>query len=235
VAALIEHASVRTHATLQYFCSPHRQDSALFSLDRPLERAAGFEHSDTSEAKFGKLERSLRETPACEDVWPLHELLSLPLCSRMPPMNIRRSARRKDGLRCSHPSSRGLGRSQPVCLILRTFHWIDPTRTTGSLGHSGDQQLPLLAIAHLSPEVQSSLAGHSQVKTLTLRAHPEDSATLVRQIDATPFASHDVVEAIVARSTALPLFLEMVTRAVLEAARRGCLAARKMVASPLRS
>jgi hypothetical protein len=88
VAALTEMLQSEPHATFQYFCSPHRQDSALFPVIAGLERAAGFEHSDTSEAKFDKLEALVTQSSkVAEDVVLFAELLSLPLCSRYAPIN----------------------------------------------------------------------------------------------------------------------------------------------------
>ena len=107
-------------------------------------------------------------------------------------------------------------------LIFEDIHWIDPTsRELLDLAIQRIEQLPIMAIATFRPEFQSPWAGQSHVTTLTLvRLALEDSAALVRQIerDNVPLPE-DVVQEIVARSDGVPLFLEEVTRAVLEAAR----------------
>jgi class 3 adenylate cyclase len=80
--ALVEMARSERCITLQYFCSPHHQDSALFPVIAQLERAAGFERGDTPEVKFHKLETLVTSTSkVAEDVVLLAELLLLPLSS----------------------------------------------------------------------------------------------------------------------------------------------------------
>jgi len=222
VAALIEMLQSEPHATLQYFCSPHRQDSALSPLIARLERAAGFEHSDTSEAKFGKLEALITgNSGLAEDVVLFTELLSLPLCSPYAPINYSPQRKKEKTLDALIRHLAGLAERQPVLLIFEDIHWIDPTSHEWlDLAIQRIKQLPILAIATFRPEFQSPWAGHSQVTTLTLAPLTQkDSATLVRQIERNTIPlPDDVVEEIVARSDGVPLFLEEVTRAVLEAA-----------------
>jgi class 3 adenylate cyclase/tetratricopeptide (TPR) repeat protein len=222
VAALIEMLRCEPHATLQYFCSPHRQDSALFPVIARLERAAGFEHSDTSEAKFGKLEALITgNSKLAEDVVLLSELLSLPLCSPYAPINYSPQRKKEKTLDALIRYLAGLAERQPVLLIFEDIHWIDPTSNQWlDLAIQRIAQLPILAIATCRPEGQSAWAGQSQVTMLTLAPlAKKDSATLVRQIerDTMPLPD-DVVEEIVARSDGVPLFLEEVTRAALESA-----------------
>ena len=79
LAAVQERLADEPHARLRYFCSPHRQDSALHPVIAQLERAAGFARGDPPEARLAKLEALLAPTsPPAEDVALLAELLSLP-------------------------------------------------------------------------------------------------------------------------------------------------------------
>jgi class 3 adenylate cyclase/tetratricopeptide (TPR) repeat protein len=222
VAALTEMLQSEPHATFQYFCSPHRQDSALFPVIAGLERAAGFEHSDTSEAKFDKLEALVTQSSkVAEDVVLFAELLSLPLCSRYAPINYSPQRKKEKTLDAVIRHLTGAAERQPVFLIFEDIHWIDPT--SRELLDSAVQriaQLPIFLIATLRPEFRSTWAGQSQVTTLTLAPLAQnDSAKLVRQIErGTMPLPDDLVQEIVARSDGVPLFLEEVTRAVLEAA-----------------
>ena len=222
VAALIEMLRSEPHVTLQYFCSPHRQHSALFPVIACLERAAGFEHSDTSEARFGKLEALITgNSKLAEDVALFTELLSLPLCSPYAPINYSPQRKKEKTLDALIRHLAGVAERRPVLLIFEDIHWIDPTSHEWlDLAIQRIEQLPVLAIATFRPEFQSPWAGQSQVTTLTLAPLAQkDSATLVRQIERDTMPLPDeVVQEIVARSDGVPLFLEEVTRAVLEAA-----------------
>lgn len=222
VAALIETLRSEPHAPLQFFCSPHRQDSALFPVIARMERAAGFEHGDTAEAKFDKLEALITaHSRLAEDVALLAELLSLPVPSRYTAINYSPQHKKEKTLGAAIRHLAGVAERQPVLLIFEDIHWIDPTtRELLDLIFRRIEQLPILALATFRPDFQAPWASQPQVTTLTLAPLArKDSAALVRQIqhDAVPLPD-DVVQEIVARSDGVPLFLEEVTRAVLETA-----------------
>jgi class 3 adenylate cyclase/tetratricopeptide (TPR) repeat protein len=211
------------HTKLQYFCSSHGQHSALFPVIAGLERAAGFEYSDTPDAKCNKLATLIRaHSDVAEDVVLITELLSLPLPNGDTSVNYSPQRKKEKTLDALVRHLAGLTKRQPVLLIFEDIHWIDPTsRELLDLTIQRIEQLPIMAIATFRPEFQSPWASRSHVTTLTLvRLALEDSAALVRQIerDNVPLPE-DVVQEIVARSDGVPLFLEEVTRAVLEAAR----------------
>jgi class 3 adenylate cyclase/predicted ATPase len=210
------------HAKLQYFCSSHGQHSALFPVIAGLERAAGFEHFDSSDAKCSKLATLIRaNSDVAEDVVLITELLSLPLPRCDTSINYSPQRKKEKTLDALVRYLAGVTKRQPVLLIFEDIHWIDPTsRELLDLAIQQIVQLPIMAIATFRPEFRSPWAGQSHVTTLTLaRLALEESTTLVRQIerDNVPLPD-DVVQEIVARSDGVPLFLEEVTRAVLEAA-----------------
>jgi class 3 adenylate cyclase/tetratricopeptide (TPR) repeat protein len=222
VAALIELLRPELHARFQYFCSPHRQDSALFPVISCLERTAGFEHNDTSEVKFTKLEALVTEnSELAEDVVLFTDLLSLPPCSNYAPVSYPPQRKKEKTLEAAVRHLAGAAERQPVLLIFEDVHWIDPTsHELLDLVIRRIERLPILAIATFRPEFQSPWAGQSHVTTLTLtRLARQDSAMLVRQVEGDGVRlPDDVVQEIVARSDGVPLFLEEVTRGVLEAA-----------------
>ena len=59
-AALLERLASEPHTRLRYFCSPQHTDSALYPVISQMERAAGFAHDDTSQAKLDKLDKRAR-------------------------------------------------------------------------------------------------------------------------------------------------------------------------------
>jgi hypothetical protein len=78
-AALMEGLAAEPHARLRYFCSPQHTDSAFYPIIGQLERAAGFAHGDTPQAKLDKLDALLAQTSTSrQDAALLAEMLSLP-------------------------------------------------------------------------------------------------------------------------------------------------------------
>ena len=221
VVALIEMLQSEPHATFQYFCSPYHQASALFPVIARLGRAAGFERGDTPGVKFGKLEALISaNSKVTEDVVLLAELLSLPLSSRYTATSYSPQRRKEKTLNALVRHLVGEAEHQPVLLIFEDIHWIDPTSHEFlALAIRSIEQSPILAIATFRPGGQPPWTGESRVTTLPLeRLAQKDSASLVRQIEHDAMLlPDDVVQEIVSRSDGVPLFLEEVTRTVLEA------------------
>ena len=222
ITALVETLRSERHTTVQYFCSPHHRDSALFPVITRLERAAGFEHSDTPEAKFAKLEALVTaNSKVAEDVVLFTELLSLPSSNRYAPLNYSPQRKKEKTIDALMRHLAGMAKRRPILLIFEDIHWIDPTSLELlNLVIQRIEHLPILTIATLRPEFQSSWTSQSQVTSLTLeRLPPDDSITLVRQIEHGGVSlPDDVVQEIVTRSDGVPLYLEEVTRAVIEEA-----------------
>ena len=112
-AALMERLADEPHTRLRYFCSPQHTDSALYPIISQMERAAGFAHDDTAQAKLDKLDALLAQsfTPP-QDAALLAEMLSLPNDGRYPTLELthssggRRRWRRllRNWRRCRDPS-----------------------------------------------------------------------------------------------------------------------------------
>ena len=210
------------HTRLRYFCSPHHQDSALFPIIAQLERAADFERGDAPEVKLDKLEALIATSAAAEgDVPLLAELLSLPVSDRYPTFDLT-PQRKKEKIFAALLHQLGdLGRRRPVLMIFEDLHWADPTsRELLDLIVEQLERSPVLLIATFRPEFQQPWTGQPHVTTLSLRRLGRDeSDELVRGIVGNIAAlPSEVVEEIVERSDGVPLFLEELTKAVLETA-----------------
>lgn len=218
VVALIEMLQSEPHVTFQYFCSPYHLASPLFPVVACLGRFAGFERGDTPDVKFSKLE-ALISANSTEDVVLLAELLSLPLCSRYAASSYSPQRKKEKTLDALVRHLLGVAAHRPVLLVFEDIHWIDPTSQEFlSLAIQRIQKSAILVIATSRPAIQPPWSGEVRVATFPLeRLAPESAVTLVRQIghDAMPLPD-DVVQEIVSRSDGVPLFLEEVTRTVLE-------------------
>ena len=126
-AALMERIATEPHTRLRYFCSPQHTDSALYPIISQMERAAGFAHDDTVQAKLDKLDALLAQSSTSrQDAALFAEMLSLPNDGRYPALELTRSSEAKNA-RSTYRANGGLVASNPVLMIFEDVHWIDPT------------------------------------------------------------------------------------------------------------
>jgi len=213
------------HTRLRYFCSPHHQDSALYPFIGQLERAAGFKRDDPPSVRVDKLEALLApNAPSDRDVPLLAELLSLPLDNRYPALDFTPQGRKEKTFEALLRQFAGLARRQPLLMIFEDLHWADPTsRELLDLTVEHIASMPVLLVATFRPEFQPPWMGQPHVATLFLdRLGREESGALVRGIIGTAATlSSEIVDEIVERTDGVPLFLEEVTKAVIETAISG--------------
>src|SRR5262249_14267989 len=168
-AVLEERLHIEPHLRLRYFCSPYRQDSALFPFIDQIGRVAGLAPSDPSAVKLAKLEALLaRRSLPREDAAFLADLLSLPDLERKPPPNL--SPQRKKE-RTFEALLRGLESlaQQPALMIVEDVHWIDPTsRELLDLAVERLRSMPVLLIVTFRPEFQPPWTGQPHVTMLVL-------------------------------------------------------------------
>jgi len=209
-----------THTRLRYFCSPHHQDSALFPFISQLERAANFEREDALSTRLDKLEALIAaNAPAEDDASLLGELLSLPSDGRYPALDFTPQRKKEKTFEALLRQLAGLARGRPVSMIFEDLHWADPTsRELLDLTVEHVARIPVLLIVTFRPEFQPPWTGQPHVTTLSLRRLGRDeSDELVRGIIGNAAAlSSEVVDEIVERTDGVPLFLEELTKAVLE-------------------
>jgi class 3 adenylate cyclase len=223
------------HTRLRYFCSPHHRDSALFPFIGQIERAAGFARDDTLAAKLDKLEALLApNAPAECDVALLAELLSLPFGDRYPALDFTPQRKKEKTFEALLRQFAGLAERQPVLMIFEDLHWADPTsRELLDLSVELVARMPVLLIATFRPEFEPPWTGQPHVETLPLhRLGREESGELVRGIIGTAAAlSSEIVEEIVERTDGVPLFIEELTKAVVETAISGAVVGKTTVSS----
>jgi class 3 adenylate cyclase/predicted ATPase len=207
------------HIRLRYFSSPYHQDSALYPFADQLERASGFLPDDPPAARLEKLETLLaRAAPPDEDVAFIAHLLSLPSSDRhkLPNLNPQRIKERT--LEALLRQLEGLAREQPVLMVFEDVHWIDPTsHELLDLTIERVRSLPVLLIITFRPEFQPRWTGQPQVTMLTLnRLDRRDRSALVAQVAEGNALPDEVVDQIVDRTDGVPLFVEELTKSVLE-------------------
>jgi predicted ATPase len=218
-AELAEHLHAEPHIRLRYFCSPYHQDSALFPFVDQIGRASGFARDDPPAVKLEKLEAVLaRAAPRDEDVAFLADLLSLPASERYPLPNLSPQRKKERTLEALIRQLEGLARQQPVVMIFEDAHWIDPTsRELLDITVERMRSLPVLLIVTFRPEFQPPWTGQAQVTMPALnRLDRRDRIALVAQIAGAKELPDEVIAQIVDRADGVPLFVEELTRSVLE-------------------
>jgi class 3 adenylate cyclase len=218
-AALAERLHAEAHLRLRYFCSPHHQDSALYPFIDQLDRAAGFAREDAPAARLEKLEALLaRAAPPDADVALLADLLCLPCSERCPLPNLTPQRKKERTLEALLRQLVGLARQQPVVMVVEDAHWIDPTsRELLDLTVEHVCGLPVLLVVTFRPEFQPPWTGQPQIRMVTLnRLDRRDRTTLVAQIAGSKALPDEIVIQIVDRTDGVPLFIEELTKSVLE-------------------
>jgi predicted ATPase len=221
-AALLEHLATEPHTRLRYFCSPQHTDSAFYPIIGQMERAAGLTHDDTPPAKLDKLDAVLAQTSP-EDAALFAEMLSLPNDGRYPALALTPEQRRQRTLEALTAQVAGLASQQPLLMIFEDAHWTDPT-SLEAFGRTVDRikTLPVLLIVTFRPEFNPPWVGQSRVTSVTLNQLGErEAAAIIARLVGNKELPADVMAEIVERTDGIPLFVEEMTKAVLEAGSEG--------------
>jgi predicted ATPase len=218
-------------------CSLHYANSALHPVVTRLERVLEFDREDRAERRLEKIEALLeRAEQPVEKVAPLlAALLSVPTGDRYPPLQVSPQLQREHTLAALQGLLLGLATRTPVLLIVEDVHWIDPT----------SQELLDLLVERLSgvralvlftfrPGYWPVWAGWSHVTVCVVnRLGHGEAAELVRLLAGGKALPEPVREEIVARTDGVPLFIEEVTKTVLESGALEERADRYALAGPL--
>jgi predicted ATPase/class 3 adenylate cyclase len=207
------------HTTLSYLCSTHHTNSALYPFTSQLERAARFERSDSALMRRSKLEFLVSEFGLNESqIEVLSSLLSLPAN----PSHLLKSStpqkRKEATFTAIFAVFESLARRKPTFIVFEDIHWIDPTSLellTLMIERLPEQRLLLAMTAR--PEFLPPWPSHAHVSTILLtRFNRVEGAMLVQRVAGGKPLPHEVVAEILARTDGVPLFVEELTKALLE-------------------
>ena len=234
-AALLERLAGEPHTRLRYFCSPQHSDSALYPVSGQMERAARFAHDDTPQSKLDKLDALLAQSSTSAQSTALFaEMLSLRNDGRYPLLELAPEQRRQRTLQALIAQIEALTRSNPVLIVSEDAHWADPT-SLELFGRAVDRiaSLPVLLIVTFRPEFEPPWIGRPHVTALTInRLARRDVDALIDRVVGNKRLSANIRQDIIERTDGIPLFVEEMTKAVLEAGSEGAEHAAAMVPSP---
>jgi class 3 adenylate cyclase len=208
------------HTRLFFQCSPYHTGSALHPVIEQLQRAAQFEAADEAPTKLRKLETVLglagHNDPQTAALFA--SLLSVPTADRYPALALSPPQLKQRTLDALIQQLVGLAERQPVLFVFEDAHWIDPTsmelleRMLARL-----EGLPVLAVITYRPEFTAPWGGGAQVTLLTLnRLSREDRTAMAERVAGGAQLPMEVLDQIASRTDGVPLFVEELTKTILE-------------------
>jgi class 3 adenylate cyclase/tetratricopeptide (TPR) repeat protein len=206
-------------ASLRYQCSPHHVSSALHPVIQQITRAASINLGDTTEVKFNKLvdlagQSDIRSSDA---VALLAALLSIPPTSSYPGPSIAPQRQKAATLDLLVDLLSGLTKSGPVLIIVEDLHWSDPTtRELLDLIMGRMECLPVLMLVTFRPEMVTPWEGRGHATLVTLNRLSRRQVEVLAGQVAQGKLPDEVIEQICAKADGVPLFVEELTKAVLE-------------------
>jgi class 3 adenylate cyclase/tetratricopeptide (TPR) repeat protein len=223
--ALIAALEDAPHINLRYQCSPYHTDSALWPVRQQLVFAAGIGPDDSADRRLDKLEAllvpaggGLHQTAAL-----VANLLGIDAAARYGNVDLNPEQRRNRTLAALADQLIGLAARQPVLFVIEDAHWVDPTTlelVELALDRVGPARVMMLITAR--PSFRHGFGGHPIVTRLALnRLGRAQTAAIIARIAGSKTLPERLVDEIATRTDGVPLFVEEMTKAVLETSAQG--------------
>ena len=216
---LFEQIADEPHITIRHQCSPHHINSPFYPVIRQLEHAARFERDDTTEIKLKKLEAllSLAGQTTVADAPLFAALLSIPTAGRYPALDLMPEQQKNLTIAAMMRHLLGLARAQPVLFVVEDVHWIDPSTLDLINRAIAIKEVPILFLITFRPEFFPPWLDRSNVTMLRLNRLGRDQArAIIVDITGGKVLPADVYEQIISKTDGVPLFVEELTKTVVE-------------------
>jgi len=215
-----ERLAPTAHKRLRYQCSPFHTASALYPFIEQMKRAAKLDPNEPIEVQLDKLEALVSlSRPADGHVVQLFaSLLSVPPGGRYPPLGLSAAQQRRQTLAALLDQLEAMAVRTPILAILEDAHWADATSLEVlDLAIERIRRLPVLCLVTFRPEFDPPWAGLDNVHSLTLgRLDRRDIYAMIDFVAAARSFPPEVADQIVAKTDGVPLFVEELTKMVLE-------------------
>jgi class 3 adenylate cyclase/tetratricopeptide (TPR) repeat protein len=226
VVAFQDRIQNEPHIRLRNFCSPYHHNSALYPIIAQLERAAEFRRDDNAEKRLEKLKALLAQTEVREDeVAIVADLLSIPF--QLPP-DLTPQRKKERTFEALLRQFEGLAHQRPLLTVFEDVHWIDPSsRELLDIMVGRVRMLPVLLIISFRPEFNAPWTGlpHVTARGLSRLDQRDGEALVLEVIKNHAGLPGELIAEIVKHTDGVPLFLEELTKAILEDGTAGTKAA----------
>lgn len=208
------------HSRVLYYGSPYHQHTAFYPVIEQLTRALRFGKDDTPSQKLDKLDTVLADLALpIADVGPvLATFLALPASERYPPLALGPEERKRRTLEVMLALIEAMASQNPVLMVVEDAQWIDPsTLELVTLLIDQLRAKRFLMLVTFRPEFAQPWSGYAHVTTLMLnRLSHKQCASMVMQVTGGKALPQEVLEQIVAKTDGVPLFVEELTKNLLE-------------------
>ena len=220
LSALHERLEAHSGGTLRFQCSPYYLNSAFYPLIDNFERALKFARDESPESKLEKLEALVvtRYGRPMDDVRLIAAILSIPGAERYSALSLPPQKQKDETIRALVDLTLATARDRPAVMLFEDAHWVDPT-TLEFLDLLIDRvrNVPLLIVLTHRPEFQSRWSEHGHVTALNLaKLSRAQSGAMVSKLAGSKALPGNLLEQILAKTDGVPLFVEELTKSILE-------------------
>jgi class 3 adenylate cyclase/predicted ATPase len=220
IRELKEEIATEPHTRWECRCSPYYRDSALYPMIDLVQRTLGFGREESPHDKLGKIETALTQYDLAHGdavaLWAA--LLSIPLPADYPPLNLTPQRQRQKIFEVVVSLLRALAARQPVLFVVEDLHWIDPSML--ELLELALDQIPtsaVLLVLAFRPEFRPPWGPRTHLTPLTVnRFAPEQTEVMVGKVTGGKLLPTEVLQQVVIKTDGVPLFVEELTKMVVE-------------------
>ncbi len=220
VQVLKEHVAGDSHTRIESFCSSFHQNSTLYPVIVHLQQLLQFRREDSQEEKLGRLEMTIKEHGfPIEEIVPLFaSLLSFPLPDRYPPLNLSPQTQKQKTLEAMLAWLISESEKQPVLRIVEDLHWVDPsTLEYLSLLIDHVPTARIFILLTFRSDFSPPWPSRSHLTQITLnRLTRKQVEVLIERVTGGRALPDEVVKQVVTKTDGVPLFVEELTKMVLE-------------------
>src|ERR1700761_2507361 len=220
LAMLRERLGGERHVTLRYQCSPHHTNDSFHPVIGQIWHAAGFVGGEPSSTRLDKLERMIASgaLPIEEIVPYMAAILAIPPGGRYPPLDLAPGELKERTIAALIAPVVELAKQMPLLMILEDAHWIDPSSLDlANRMVEMARHMPVLWVMTFRPEFSPPWFARDHVTSLSLnRLARDQSLTMIDGVAEGKRLPDEVLDQILAKTDGVPLFVEELTKSVLE-------------------
>jgi class 3 adenylate cyclase/tetratricopeptide (TPR) repeat protein len=220
LSTLRERLEAQGAQALRFQCSPYHINSAFYPSIDNFERALKFSRDETAVSKLDKLEALIvgQYGRLLTDVRFIASFLSIPCEDRYGPLAMTPQKHKDETLRTLVDLTEAAARKQPTVMLYEDAHWADPTSLEAmDLLVDRVRNMPLLIVLTHRPEFQPKWGSHGHVTALNLsKLTRAQSSAIISKLTSAKALPAELLERILVKTDGVPLYVEELTKAILE-------------------